>query len=201
VTVVNRGIPGYTTNDAVNKWTDNINADLTIIMLGINDSSLVNGSPRVSISDYVSNMQTLCERFIDFGSTVIILKHTRVGMDIVDYGFSYRKALEKVGSLYSIPIVNTQDFLYGYAESDLFGGYNNGDLAHMITFGYSRLASGIFSVIANGETKTDSVINDGVQIGLNATKTNIITDGNLTPNSQSQSGITTRKKSYNLILC
>jgi len=81
-TVLNRGVPGNTTADAMARFEADVWAsrpDLTILQFGINDAAVdvwktpPATHPRVTVEAYVANLTAMIRRLRDAGSQVILM--------------------------------------------------------------------------------------------------------------------------------
>jgi lysophospholipase L1-like esterase len=80
--ILNKGIGGNTTKDAIARFQADVldqNPNLVILQFGCNDSAMdvwkdpPITEPRVSLSDYISNLQTMIRTLKDRGSQVILM--------------------------------------------------------------------------------------------------------------------------------
>lgn len=142
VSITKYAASGQTAAQGLNRWTTNPNADIAIIMYGINDAN-----QGVSIDSYLASMEKLIRRYIEWGHAVIV-------MTCASSGFGYDNPLYQVYSQQ----VKTLATLYGCAHMDAHEvqynaqlGVTASDSIHFNSWGYYRLGCALaFMMCAGG---------------------------------------------------
>lgn len=143
--IINKGIPGNTTNDAMARFHTDVldqNPDLVIIQFGINDSAYdvwkepPATEPRVSLSTYVVNITSMVHQIKIAGAEVILMtpnplrwSETTLGLygknpyDINNpWGFNvilsdYAQAIRDIAAAENIPLIDVQSAFIAYDDA------------------------------------------------------------------------------------
>lgn len=135
VTVETRGYSGSTTESNFPKWAgSNPNSDLTVIMLGTNDSAQNKGIP-----NYLQWFRKIIERELEWASGVILLTPPR-RRDVSIKDDAYANAVFNLGAEYGCPVVDMMEMTANMSASNFSDGTHlNGD-------GYRYLGARIASL-------------------------------------------------------
>ncbi|BDG86585.1 GDSL-type esterase/lipase family protein [Citrobacter koseri] len=141
---VMRAISGYTAKNAYEKseWESNPNCDVVIINYGINDS----GSAGTGIEDYMSYMEKLIRRYIDFGAAVIICApYCGLNGAWSPTWLQWGRRMRMMATIYGCPCFDS-------FETNLhrYGGAVQSDQHHMNSMGYSIMGEKIASMMMAG---------------------------------------------------
>ena len=181
VTVINRGFSGDWVENSLNRWTTNPNANLAFIMLGTNDSDLsaswVPSDVKGNIQKYITDMRTLIERYLDWGTAVILLTPPRLkAQESYTSGnttATYRNALKQLGKEYNIPVFDVERFLDGCDETY----YSDG--IHLNTKGYSLIGARLTTTLI-GVLHSIPKIKSGDNISVRVTRDNFVKSSGVT---------------------
>jgi lysophospholipase L1-like esterase len=109
VTTINRGYSGDTADGSYSRWFTKHTGDITILMLGTNDSRNIG-----DVESYLSWMEQLIIRELLWDKAVVLLTPPKFrqageayGADDVD---TFAHALFLLGHKYGIPVVNAREF-------------------------------------------------------------------------------------------
>lgn len=143
VNVVMRAVSGLTAEQAVNRpeWQTNPNCNIAFLMYGLNDTWT-----GVTIDSYMSSMETLIRRFIDWGMGVVVLTPASGGQGLTN----------GLAQIYGQRIKNLAK-VYGCAHFDAHEAQYNrifcvvqSDDTHFNSAGYSQLGVQIASMVMAG---------------------------------------------------
>ena len=138
-TVVNRGVCGHTAEWGYQQWSDKkINGDVVIICYGNNDSN-----KNVSPTDYIKYLEKIILKYESWGIPSILLVPPRMKTTSEDKFRGYKNAIRNLGSAYGVPVLDGDQFHFGYQSSDIF----DTDLVHFTELGYKIIANRVFSAL------------------------------------------------------
>ena len=138
-TVVNRGVCGHTAQWGFQQWGDKkITGDVVIICYGNNDSN-----KNVSPTDYIKYLEKIILKYESWGIPSILLVPPRMKTTSEDKFRGYKNAIRNLGSAYGVPILDGDQFHFGYQSSDIF----DTDLVHFTELGYKIIANRVFSAL------------------------------------------------------
>ena len=160
VSVENLGYSGSYAKFHYEQYFKKRDNDLTIIMLGINDSKLPECPYAGDVKEFIYWYEQLIIRELIWGKAVIIMLPTRVRRvndDIIDV---FSNSLVLLAEKYNIPYVDTQSFFTNY-NADIYS-----DNLHFNAKGYKVLASRVTAFIINEGLKNRKKIKDGSNIGI-----------------------------------
>lgn len=133
-TIINRGFSGDTVLTSFPKWITNPNSDVTLIMLGTNDSS-----QEIGVDNYLIGYRQIIERELEWGSAVILLTPPRrLSSDIK--GDTYGNAAFQLSNEYGCPVVDMTE-LTANMSADNFS-----DTTHFNGKGYNYLGARLASI-------------------------------------------------------
>ncbi|HEY8805546.1 MAG TPA: GDSL-type esterase/lipase family protein [Clostridium sp.] len=191
--VVNKGFSGDWVANSLANWTNNENADCAIIMLGTNDSNLtaawVPSDVRGNLDRFLNDMRTLIERYLNWGTPVILLTpprylapedlYTTAGEETEPF----RNALYLLGNEYNCPVIDTETFMDGCNASY----YSDG--THHNTKGYNYFSTRLLSIfIGNCNPFCFPKISNGDAIGVRPTRDNMSHNVSILTGSSSTGG-------------
>ena len=138
-TVVNRGVCGHTAEWGFQQWGDKkITGDVVIICYGNNDSN-----KNVSPTDYIKYLEKIILKYESWGIPSILMVPPRMKTTSEDKFRGYKNAIRNLGTAYGVPILDGDQFHFGYQSSDIF----DTDLVHFTELGYKIIANRIFSAL------------------------------------------------------
>ena len=145
VTVTNRGYSGDWAEMSKKRWDTNPQADLHFLMLGTNDASnpFIPLQVQKDIVKYIEDMGKLIEQILDFKSAIVLLTPPKHSIDDNLLIVAYRQALKLLGKKYTIPVIDSTEFLEGYPIK-----YVQSDEVHYNTKGYTIFAAKVASLLA-----------------------------------------------------
>jgi lysophospholipase L1-like esterase len=176
-TVVNKGYSGDTVETGLEHWTNNTSADVAIIMFGINDSLTFANTDR-----YVVGLRKLVDRYLNWGTPVILLTAPRVKnqedqlqVSSTRYTEPFRHATYLVGDEYGCPVIDSELFMSGCDDT-----YYS-DTTHYNGKGYTYFASRLISVFIGYGQKNKVTLQSGSTLSVRSTRDNFVNNGaNLT---------------------
>lgn len=143
VNVVMRAISGLTAEQAVNRpeWQTNPNCNIAFLMYALNDTWT-----GVSIDTYMSSMETLIRRFIDWGMGVVVLTPASGGQGLTN-GLAqiYGQRIKNLARVYGCAHFDAHEAQY----NRIFGVVQSDD-THFNSAGYSQLGVQIASMVMAG---------------------------------------------------
>lgn len=143
VNVVMRAISGLTAEQAVNRpeWQTNPNCNIAFLMYALNDTWT-----GVSIDTYMSSMETLIRRFIDWGMGVVVLTPASGGQGLTN-GLAqiYGQRIKNLAKVYGCAHFDAHEAQY----NRIFGVVQSDD-THFNSAGYSQLGVQIASMVMAG---------------------------------------------------
>lgn len=160
VSVENLGYSGSYAKFHYEQYFKKRNNDLTIIMLGTNDSKLPECPYAGDVKEFIYWYEQLIIRELIWGKAVIIMLPTRVRRvndDIIDV---FSNSLLLLAEKYNIPCVNAQSFFVNY-NADIYS-----DNLHFNAKGYKVFASRVTAFLINEGAKNKKKIKDGSNIGI-----------------------------------
>lgn len=141
VTMTKYATSGQTAEQGLSQWSINPNADMAIIMYGINDAN-----QGLDFNSYMAAMEKLIRRYIDWGHAVIV-------MTCASSGFGYNDPLYQVYAQQ----VKTMATVYGCRHMDAHEvqynaqlGVTASDAIHFNSWGYYRLGCALGFMMAAG---------------------------------------------------
>ena len=138
-TVVNRGVCGQTAEWGYQQWGNKkINGDVVIICYGNNDCSK-NVAPDV----YIKNLEKIILKYQSWGIPSILMVPPRMKTTSEDKFRGYKNAIRNLGSAFGVPVLDGDQFHFGYQSSDIF----DTDLVHFTELGYKIIANRVFSAL------------------------------------------------------
>ena len=138
-TVVNRGVCGQTAQWGYQQWGDKkITGDVVIICYGNNDSN-----KNVSPTDYIKYLEKIILKYESWGIPSILLVPPRMKTTSEDKFRGYKNAIRNLGTAYGVPVLDGDQFHFGYQSSDIF----DTDLVHFTELGYKIIANRVFSAL------------------------------------------------------
>lgn len=140
-TVENRGFSGDTVKMSYDRWNTNPNADLAIIMFGINDAMV--GGVGISVEEYSEYLKMTVERYIRWGCGVVVctLSLMSRGNEPRDV-YKYRAAAKSVANQYGCPVFDASDVGMQNLTSEIYS-----DSVHFNQAGYSLLGCSMASFL------------------------------------------------------
>lgn len=141
VTVINQGHSGDNTMMGFKDWTNDVGADLTIIMYGTNDSA--HGfSPYLALDNFIEYYEKIIIRELLRGNAVILMKSPKLKkIDGRYYTETYRQVVEELGNKYDLDVLDCAEMLKN-DDSSVFADY-----VHFKSVGYQKIASRITAYI------------------------------------------------------
>ncbi|UOY34682.1 SGNH/GDSL hydrolase family protein [Enterobacter kobei] len=143
VNVVMRAVSGLTAEQAVNRpeWQTNPNCNIAFLMYGLNDTWT-----GVTIDSYMSSMETLIRRFIDWGMGVVVLTPASGGQGLTN-GLAqiYGQRIKNLAKVYGCAHFDAHEAQY----NRIFGVVQSDD-THFNSAGYSQLGVQIASMVMAG---------------------------------------------------
>ncbi|WP_340612096.1 SGNH/GDSL hydrolase family protein, partial [Xenorhabdus bharatensis] len=141
--VINRGYSGDTARTCYERWTNNPNAHVAHIMLGINDSG---GGHLATFDEYIHYMEKLIQRYVDWGCGVVLHTTTPIIFNSVNHHSQYfTQAIRALANIYGCPIFES-DTVVQYSIYD--GVYS--DNVHFNTQGYNKYGNAVGAFIMAG---------------------------------------------------
>ena len=138
-TVVNRGVCGHTAEWGYQQWYNKkINGDVVIICYGNNDSNK-NVEPDI----YIKNLEKIILKYESWGIPSILIVPPRMKTTSEDKFRGYKNAIRNLGTAYGVPVLDGDQFHFGYQSSDIF----DTDLVHFTELGYKIIANRVFSAL------------------------------------------------------
>ncbi|AXQ51854.1 tail protein [Gordonia phage Catfish] len=174
VTVENQGFSGDWVQRGFTKWSNSVNADITVISYGINDESAtsVPEGIRGNVVEYIAGLEKMILRDLSWGSAVVLLAPIRqrgaTGSAGVD---AYRNALRGLAAAYGIPLVDTEDFLVT-APWDCWSDGN-----HLNTKGNSIMGARLASLFVGEGPLHRKVVESGSKLLGRPTLDNLVLNG------------------------
>ncbi|MEM7874843.1 GDSL-type esterase/lipase family protein, partial [Morganella morganii] len=140
VTVINRGHSGDTAKLSYNRWTDNPDANVAHIMLGLNDSDGVAGATFEEFSDY---LELVIRRYIDWGCGVVLHTPSAKQFDNTNHpaNFFGQHGIS-LAQVYGCPVFNAHEV----NQHSLYTGVYS-DSTHFNAAGYARLGDAVSAFI------------------------------------------------------
>ena len=174
ITINNLGFSGDTAITSYEKWFNNRNADLVLLMLGTNDSgqsSWVSSDYRNNVELYLKNMEKIIQQYLNWNTAIILLTPPALNFNsnkMINGSINtqiYRNALNLLGNKYNIPIIDTDNLITNNFDSSYYS-----DSTHFNAKGYKNFANQLFSIFAG-----TGILNDNFNI-YNIYRTNATTD-------------------------
>lgn len=174
ITINNLGFSGDTAITSYEKWFNNRNADLVLLMLGTNDSgqsSWVSSDYRNNVELYLKNMEKIIQQYLNWNTAIILLTPPALNFNsnkMINGSINtqiYRNALKLLGNKYNIPIIDTDNLITNNFDSSYYS-----DSTHFNAKGYKSFANQLFSIFAG-----TGILNDNFNI-YNIYRTNATTD-------------------------
>ena len=138
-TVVNRGVCGHTAEWGFQQWGDKkITGDVVIICYGNNDSN-----KNIPPTDYIKYLEKIILKYESWGIPSILLVPPRMKTTSEDKFRGYKNAIRNLGSAYGVPVLDGDQFHFGYQSTDIF----DSDLVHFTELGYKIIANRVFSAL------------------------------------------------------
>ena len=138
-TVVNRGVCGHTAEWGYQQWSNKkINGDVVIICYGNNDNN-----KNIPPNDYIKYLEKIILKYESWGIPSILLVPPRMKTTSEDKFRGYKNAIRNLGSAYGVPVLDGDQFHFGYQSSDIF----DSDLVHFTELGYKIIANRVFSAL------------------------------------------------------
>ena len=151
VTVINQGYSGDNTMTGLSDWTNDIGADLTIVMYGTNDSAY-GYSVYLSIDNFIKHYEKIIIRELLRGSAVILMKPPKFKkLDGRYYTETYRQVVEELGNKYGLDVLDCAEMLIN-DDSSVFA-----DHVHFKSVGYKKIASKITAFLLGNMSKSVKV--------------------------------------------
>ena len=198
ITINNLGYSGDTAKTSYEKWINNRNADLALIMLGTNDSRVTNWIPSTysnHIEQYIEYMSKIIEQYLNWNTGVILL--TPPAYNFSNDNFKngntttqvYRNILEMLGKKYNIPVLNTDDYITSNFDNSFFS-----DSVHFNEKGYITLANKLYAIFCgtglinnNFNIENFTSFNSSINYPISVNNYASFSKANL-PNSQTSNG-------------
>lgn len=154
-TVQKRAYSGDGTKQGFSRWKTKSNANLTLVMYGINDA--VNGDTGYvnNIDEFIKYYEQIIIRLLNQDSAIIILTPTKMrscGDTRVD---AYSNLLHDLGKKYCIPVIDTNEFTFNYG-TDIYS-----DSVHFNGKGYSLLGAKIASLLIGDGVSNPKIVGNG----------------------------------------
>ncbi len=134
--IINEGIPGETTSDALNRVDEIINKDPGTVILLFGGNDFLRNRPQ---TETFSNLRLLIKKLQDNGSMVILLG-IRGGLLVDKFSSDFEKLADETGVIF---IPNVLDGLIGKPK------YMSSDNIHPNNEGYAKIADKVYKVIKN----------------------------------------------------
>jgi len=180
VTVENQGYSGDWVKRGYDRWTNNANAQITIISYGINDASAsyVPDEFRGNVEQFVEWHEKMILRDLAWGSAVVLLTSTRqmgsAGNLDTD---TFRNALQALATEYGIPLIDGEQFLLN-ARIDCWSDGN-----HLTTKGNAIMGARVASLFVGEGPQHASVVTHGSKRLGRRTLDNVILRNSVTTES------------------
>lgn len=158
ITVINQGFSGDDCKKSYNRWTTNAGNDLTIIMLGSNDSSAGGCDYKGDVEQYLYWYEQLIIRELIWGHAVILMKSPRTLWANDKKIEAFSNSVELLGCKYNIPVIDPNPFVSSCdldIWSDLTEANVNKICKHFSSKGYKMLGAGVSSILV-GESLTNA---------------------------------------------
>lgn len=140
-TVENRGFSGDTVKMSYDRWNTNPNADLAIIMFGINDAMV--GGVGISVEEYSEYLKMTVERYIRWGCGVVVCTSSLMSRGNEPRAvYKYRAAAKHVADQYGCPVFDAGDVGMQNLTSEIYS-----DTVHFNQAGYSILGCSMASFL------------------------------------------------------
>lgn len=174
ITINNLGFSGDTAITSYEKWFNNRNADLVLLMLGTNDSgegAWVSSNYRNNVELYLKNMEKIIQQYLNWNTAIILLTPPALNKNsnkMINGSINtqiYRNGLKLLGNKYNIPIIDTDNLITNNFDSSYYS-----DGTHFNSKGYKNFANQLFSIFAG-----TGILNDNFNI-YNIYRTNATTD-------------------------
>lgn len=164
ITVINRGYSGDCCEKSYKRWLPYHNGDLTIIMLGTNDSRSSACGDVGNIQAYLYWYEQLIVRELLWGKAIIMLKSPRTLWANDKRVEAFSNAIELLANKYNIPIIDTTPFISSYdldIWSDLTPENTNKICTHFTSKGYQLIGAGVASTLMGESIVNTKLITSG----------------------------------------
>lgn len=164
VVVENRGYSGDCCESSYRRWTTSHSGDLTIIMLGTNDSRSGACQHVGDIQAYLYWYEQLIVRELLWGKAIMILKSPRTLWANDKRVEAFSNAVELLASKYNIPLIDTTQFVSSYELeiwSDLTIANVNKICTHFSSKGYPLIGAGVASTLMGESIVNKKLITSG----------------------------------------
>ncbi|MGL5149655.1 MAG: SGNH/GDSL hydrolase family protein [Clostridium sp.] len=163
ITTINRGYSGDYCSRSYTRWNKKHNGDITIFMLGTNDSRHSNCPYVGNVKEYIRWYEQLIIRELLWGKAVILMKSPRNlhANDMRIQAFSL--AVDNLGKKYNCPVIDISNFISSYHVdiwSDDTPDNTNNIRTHFTGKGYEIIGKRLASLfVADGLYRKNSVAN------------------------------------------
>lgn len=141
VNVTNRGFSGDTAKRSYERWGENPNADIAMIMLGTND-----GNSGVSIAEYALYMERLIQRYIRWGCAVVILTPPSANFNVQGLAHArYGQFARALGEAYNCPVFESIEVVQYCLYTDV-----HSDGTHFNKHGYAKFGDAVAAFLLSG---------------------------------------------------
>ena len=110
-------VGGDTLTNALNRYTNNPNVKIAIMMFGTND-----GYREENVNNFINNYFELIKRFLDWGSAIVLLTPPKK-VDYSEIQDIHAEAVITLGKMMNIPVIDTREIFDGYPLDDLTTDY------------------------------------------------------------------------------
>ncbi|MGL5327869.1 MAG: SGNH/GDSL hydrolase family protein, partial [Peptostreptococcaceae bacterium] len=161
INVINRGYSGDYCSRSYTRWNKKHNGDITIFMLGTNDSRSTSCPYVGDVKEYIKWYEQLIIRELLWGKPVVLLKSPRTlhANDMRIQAFSL--AVDNLGKKYNCPVIDINDFISSYhidIWSDDTPENTNNIRTHFTGKGYEIIGKRLASLfVADGLYRKNSV--------------------------------------------
>lgn len=135
VTTINRGYSGDYAARSYTRWFTKHAGDLTILMLGTNDSRKTDVPNYGDVEHYLYWMEQIIIRELIWGKAVILMTPPKLQVASDMNVETFAHALHLLGHKYGIPVIDTQELLANYSSSIY------SDVTHLNGAGYRVLGA------------------------------------------------------------